>query len=170
MKSPIVQFLVTTFNLSSTKSNEVIREGFVYLGVITDVRIGVTVLTPHGLGEIRFLVPDWTKTKKKIYTHAEVMLYRGYIKRYSILELQQYTVCEKSSFKFIKLSPQHYRYIIPNEKNQLVKFRVTKRNYAQLTSQCMAEYAYARTLNKQRGGPAFLRYLSNNNLKIQKII
>jgi hypothetical protein len=170
MKSPIIQFLVTRFNSSSLPSNKVIREGFVYLSVITDVRTGVTVLTPDGLGEIRFLVPDWTITRKRIYTHAEVMLYRGYVKRYKIIELQQYTVCEKSTLKFIKLSPQHYRYIIPGEKNQIVQFRLTKRNYAQLTPQCMKEYAYARILNKQRGGPAFLRYLSTHNLKIQKVV
>lgn len=148
---------------SVESSNSKVHTGTVVSVAPIDLRIGVTITTPDGIGEIKTIIPDWVTKKPKI---VEVTLYRGYIKRYNVLDLQQYVVYHKPTGQFVKLSPANYRYIYLHQ--QPVSYRVTNRLYAQLTEECKIEYAYVKTLHKQRGGLHCLKTLAKQNLEIKR--
>jgi hypothetical protein len=154
-------------NLSPTlKVNMAIHYGLVIKRPLSRVTKGSTVITPDGLGEVLSIIPDWTSKNGKTPSHVDVLLYRGYTKRYAIINLDMYFVLHNTG-KYLKLSPACYRYIY--KQDQPVYYRVTKRQYAQMTDMSKAEYAYARTLNKQRGGPHMFKALSKFGLEIKKI-
>jgi hypothetical protein len=143
-------------------SNKVVHKGRVIAVAPINIREGSTVITPDGIGEIRKIIPDWLSRKP---FQADVYLYRGYPKRYRILNLQQYVILHKPTQQFILLSPNNYRYIEINE--QSVEYRVTHRHYAQLTEDTKEHYEYAKSLNKTRYGIRFLRVLRNNNIELK---
>jgi hypothetical protein len=159
--SYIVQNLYPTL-----KANMAVHHGLVIKRPLSNVTKGSTVLTPDGLGEVIGLIPDWTSSNSRTPSHADVLLYRGYTKRYHIISLEMYFILHNTG-KYLKLAPACYRYIY--KQDQPVSYRVTKRQYAQMTDLSKAEYAYARTLNKQRGGPQVLKSLSKFGLEIKKI-
>ena len=161
----MAKFIMTLISRISPlmSSNSIIHEGHVLTVAPVDLRIGQTVITPNGLGEIKFVILDWISSKPE---YVDVLLYRGYIKRYKVFSLQQYVVLHKPSGQFIKLSSANYRYIYMNR--QPVNYRVTNRLYAQLTNESKTESAYVKTLNKQRGGLHCLRVLTKYNLEIKK--
>lgn len=127
------------------------------------LRAGVTVITPDGIGEVTKVIADWETKKPSV---VGVMLYRGYIKYYMPILLQQYVVFHKPMEQFILLSPNNYQYI--GHIDQLIEYRITNRQYAQMTDKSKAEYAYVKTLIKQRGGPQFLKLISKQNLVIKR--
>ncbi len=145
------------------KSNKVIFDGKVLIVAPIDLKVGNTVITPNGIGEVKSILPDWV-TKKPV--SAEVYLYRGYVKTYRVLMLQQYVIFHQPTEQFIKLSPSCYRYIYTH--GQEVEYRVTNRLYAQLTEDTKVKYAYVKTLTKQRGGLHCLKTLAKYNLEIKK--
>lgn len=144
-------------------TNRVVHKGTVVAVAPIDIKRGSTVITPDGLGEVTNIILDWVK---RTPNWVDVRLYRGYVKRYNILYLQQYVIFHVPTQQFIKLSPNNFRYIYAH--NQSVEYRVTNRLYAQLTEDTKEYYEYAKTLNKQRGGTRFLRILGNQNLEIKK--
>lgn len=144
-------------------TNAKVHKGTVVSVAPIDLRVGLTVITPDGIGEIKSIIPDWESKKPK---EVEVYLYRGYIKRHKVLNLQQYVVYHTPTGQFIKLSPANYRYIYLHQ--QSVSYRVTNRLYAQLTEECKVEYAYVKTLHKQRGGLHCLKTLAKQNLEIKR--
>lgn len=144
-------------------TNSVIHEGHVVAVAPIELSVGSTVITPDGLGEVKVIIPDWVSKKP---LHVDVMLYRGYIKRYRVMFIQQYVLLHKPTGQFLKLSPSNYRYIYKHQ--QPVLYRVTNRMYAQMTTESKIEYGYVKTLNKQRGGLQCLRILAKNNLEIKK--
>jgi hypothetical protein len=144
-------------------ANRIEYDGFIHTVAVIDLREGVTVVTPDGIGTIISIIPDWV-TKKPQY--AEVLLYRGYAKRYRVLLLQQYVVNHVKSFQFHKLTPSNYIYVY--KQKQAVTYRITNRQYAQMSDKSKKEYQYAKTLNKTSKGLRFLRILVNQNLEIHK--
>lgn len=158
----IAQFMAF-IHQNAVPSNAIIHQGTVVAISPIDLKIGATVITPDGLAEIKTIIPDWVTKKPK---DVEVYLYRGYIKRHKVLDLQQYVVYHKPTGQFIKLSPANYRYIYLHQ--QPVSYRVTNRLYAQLTEDCKTEYAYVKTLHKQRGGLHCLKTLAKQNLEIKR--
>ena len=147
----------------SRPSNQIIHAGKVITIAPIDVKKGSTVITPDGLAEVITIIPDWTTHKPD---KVDVRLYKGYVKRYYYLSLQQYVIFHRPTQQFIKLSPNNYRYIYVE--NQPVEYRVTNRLYAQLTEDTKEVYEYAKTLNKQRGGSRFLKVLTKFNLEIKR--
>lgn len=162
VKTDLVLRLVNTIR-PVIPSNRVLYEGLVFTIAAVDKRKGATVVTPDGLGEIISLIPNFI-TKKPEF--AEVYLYRGYIKRYKVLLLNQYAVMHKPTGQFVLLSPTQYRYIYMQE--QLIEYRITNRRYATLSDKSKAEYEYVNKLNKNRYGLHFLRSILRYNLVIKK--
>lgn len=144
-------------------TNSVVHKGQVISVAPIDIRKGQTVITPDGLAEIQTIIPDWI-TKKPIA--VDVYLYRGFMKRFKVLSIQQYVVYHYPTGQFVKLSPGNYRYIYKD--HQSVEYRITNRCYAQMTDLSKTEYEYIKTLNKQRGGSRFLQILNNQNVEIKK--
>lgn len=144
-------------------TNSVEHTGNIIRVSVINLTEGMTVITPDGLGEVKVIVKDWLDSAP---SSVSVMLYRGYVKIYKPLSLEQYVVFHKPTGQFIRLSPSNYRYIYKFD--QPITYRVTNRLYAQMTDESKAEYEYAKTLNKQRGGPQFLKTLDKYGLEIKK--
>lgn len=144
-------------------TNQKVHEGKVITVSPIDLREGLTVITPDGIGVVKTIIPDWvTKRPDKV----DVLLFKGYIRRYKVLILQQYVVYHKPTEQFIRLTPAHYAYIYRNE--QYVEYRVTNRLYAQLTEESKSLYSYVKTLNRVRGGRRALNIINSQNLEIKK--
>lgn len=147
----------------TVSSNKIIYKGSIRIVFPINLTMGATVLTTDGIGTIVSLIPNWVS---KTPEFAEVQLYRGYVRRYSIFDLNQYIVYHRPMNQFILLSPADYRYILKDKQD--IEYRVTLRKYARLTDDSKEDYSYIKTLSKTRYGIQALRLITRTNLIIKK--
>ena len=131
-----------------------------------NLRKGSTVVTPRGIGVVIELFQSIWSTSKSKPEKVTVRLLRKYTKTFNTYELTQYAVLHKPSSSFVLLSPQCYDYV--GEERQFVNYRLTKRNYANLTEQCRDDFYHFCLFNKKRGGQSILRNLQSKNFIIKK--
>ena len=125
----------------------------------TNLRRGVTLLTPLGLGIVTGTWPSSWMGKKP--THVSVLLNRKYPKSFRIEDVQQFAVKHKPSQRRVLLSSHHYEYI--GTKKQIIRYRLTHRNYAYLSDSCLEENRPYYLYNHRRGGFSILKALQNED-------
>ena len=126
---------------------------------------GSTIITSDGVGIITntYYGPMYEGHKPE---SIGVMLRRKYYKHIKPNTCLQYAVYNSILKKFIPLSTGGYEYII--KKNQLVDYRITKRQYAELTGDYKKSQKHISIFNSKRGGRSILLHLMSEGYKITK--
>ena len=128
-----------------------------------EYRIGMTVITPNGVGTIFSIDTFFSKSNE-----LTIRLNRGYyLKSYKYNQCYYYAVYNKLLDKFIPLSSQDYTYII--DKHQEIFYSITKRGYAKLLKKYKETHEYINIFNSKRGGRSMLLHLKHEDYKISKM-
>jgi hypothetical protein len=132
---------------------------------ITDLLPGHIVVTPFGIGTVKYRFPirGLKMFRNKM---VEVWLKKKYYRAFSIEAVYQYFVYHPLMDTHIPIMPDCYQYIIGE--GDTVEYRITDRGYADLSDKEKHDREYVAIFSNKRGGRALMKELLNKGFIIKR--
>lgn len=129
--------------------------GTVHEVPVIKVKAGIVVLTPQGLGTIKYIDNN----------QITCDLFKGYQKTFNSVDLRQYSIVHTTG-QIIPITPCDYKFLYGE--GQSVQYRISNKCYAILTQDCKNHYEDIFHYNKTKYGYIIIQEIKNNKLTLVK--